>query len=304
MEQQSMTALICAFARWYHVENNATKVFDDSIAGKLLSAEEKVGIAKNMCNGISFFNPAFKGSDDETLRWVVDNLLSPTVLGRAAFAETHLENAVALGTTQYLILAAGYDSFGYRQPDWARALQIFEMDHPLMVQDMHARVETANIAIPDNVHCLSADFNDPLWLNALIQHPLFRRNEISFCSLLGISYYLAKTQFDQLIQELGTILPKESRIVFDYPDQDTYTEKGSERAKKQAALAKAANESMLSSYSLAEVEVMLARKGFCSIEHIIPETITAKYFKTYNESNSSHQITALDNMNYCLAIKQ
>lgn len=38
-----------------------------------------------MSKGIQFFNPQFKGNKDEALRWIVDNYLSPSPLGRAAY---------------------------------------------------------------------------------------------------------------------------------------------------------------------------------------------------------------------------
>ena len=52
-----MTALISAFARWYHAEHNITKIFNDSLAGEILTDEEKQQISYNMSNGIQFFFP-------------------------------------------------------------------------------------------------------------------------------------------------------------------------------------------------------------------------------------------------------
>lgn len=103
MEQKSLTALISAFSRAYHALNNEVTIFNDSLARDLLTDEEFNQIAKNMSNGIGFFNPSFVGEPEQALRWVVDNQLSPSPLGRAAFAEKSLEWAVRTGTEQYLI---------------------------------------------------------------------------------------------------------------------------------------------------------------------------------------------------------
>lgn len=116
MEQTSMTALTCAFARAYHFQNNQKKVFDDSVARKLLTAEEFSQISQSMAQGIGFFNPEFSSTEPQALRWVVDNYLSPSPLGRAAFAEKPLERAVAIGASQHLLLGAGYDTFAHCQP--------------------------------------------------------------------------------------------------------------------------------------------------------------------------------------------
>ena len=116
MEQTSMTALISAFARAFHSQNNETAVFHDDVARQLFTDEEYQRISDTMSAGVGFFNPAFKGNSDQALRWIVDNQLSPVPLGRAAFAENSLERAVQIGAGKYLILGAGYDTFAYRQP--------------------------------------------------------------------------------------------------------------------------------------------------------------------------------------------
>jgi O-methyltransferase involved in polyketide biosynthesis len=48
---------------------------------------------------------------------------------RSRFAEDRLAAAVGEGVRQLVALGAGYDTFAYRQPPWAAALQIFEVDH-------------------------------------------------------------------------------------------------------------------------------------------------------------------------------
>ena len=82
-----MTALVSCFARYYHYKNNKYKIFNDSISEKILNVDEINSISINMTNGIKFFNPKFVGTNEEALRWIVDNQLSPSVLGRSAFCE-------------------------------------------------------------------------------------------------------------------------------------------------------------------------------------------------------------------------
>lgn len=48
-------------------------------------------IGLNMSQGISFFNPTFKGSEEEALKWIVDHQLSPSVLVRSAFVKKRLK---------------------------------------------------------------------------------------------------------------------------------------------------------------------------------------------------------------------
>ena len=300
MNQASMTALVSLFARAYHAEHYDVKVFDDSLARALLSDEEYRQISHSMSGGISFFNPDFHGSDADALRWLVDNQLSPSPLGRAAFAEQALERAAAIGARQYLILGAGYDTFAYRCPAWAQTLSVFEIDRAAAVEDKKRRLQRAGIAVPDRVQYIQTDFSQPQWQTSLMEAPAFDREKISFCSLLGLIYYLSAHTFDALVAALSSIVPKGSSLVFDYPDENS----GSERTEKQAQLASAAQEAMQADYSYEDMEKILADHGFLIYEHLTPDEITSQYFAAFNRTHPLHPMRAFDNVNYCLAVKQ
>lgn len=304
MNQKSMTALISAFSRAYHSENNEVKIFYDTVARRLISDEEYARISTAMAQGIAFFNPSLKGSDNEALRFVVDSQLSPSPLGRAAFAEKSLETAAAIGASQYLILGAGYDTFAYRQPEWAKNLRIFELDLPATANDKIERLKRAEIEMPENVHFVSTDFTCENPLDSLTSSADFDSGKISFCSILGVSYYLPEPDFQKLICNISAVLSDGSSIIFDYPDEDNYTEKAGDRAKKQAMLAGGANEKMLAKYSYKDIEKLLSDAGLLVYEHLTPEQMTDQYFYSYNEANPSHKMAAFDNVNYCLAVKK
>ncbi|QHQ63394.1 SAM-dependent methyltransferase [Anaerocolumna sedimenticola] len=304
MKQKSMTALVSAFSRAYHSENNDIKIFNDSVARLLLSEQEYSQIEKSMAQGIQFFNPGFSGSDVDALRWIVDNQLSPSPLGRSAYAEQALRNAVNFGAKQYLIFAAGYDSFAYRQPGWASQLHIFELDHPLMSMEKQKRINSIYEKKPDNLTYLPVDLALTAIDEYLFDHTEFDRSKLSFCSLLGISYYLSKENFTNLIRGISNTVCTGSTIVFDYPDQDTYTGKAGERVKKQAMMAGNAGEAMLASYSNFDMEALLSNCGFLIHEHLEPKEITKQYFAEYNQANPQHIMSAFDNVNYCLAVKK
>lgn len=304
MKETSMTAKISMFSRYYHSQNNGTKIYDDSLAGKLLSEEEKQSIISSMTAGISFFNPQFKGTEAEALRWIVDNQLSPSTLGRAVFCEQHLYDAVQSGVTQYLILAAGYDTFAYRQPEWAHLLEIFELDLPEITADKQERLYKAGISTPSNVQNITADLNDCEWVNELVNHRRFDRSKMSFGSLLGISYYLPKAGFENTIKALADIFPSGSGILFDYPDENSYTNKAGERAQRQQMLAGGAGETMKASYSQNEILELLFRYAFAVEEDLPPEQITERYFIDYNRANPDYAMSAFDNVNYCFARKK
>ena len=213
MKENSMTALISAFARAYHSQTKAVKIFDDKIARLLFTDDEYRQISKSMTDGIGFFNPNFSGSDKEALTWIADNQLCPTVLSHSAFAESSLKTAVLIGARQYLILGAGYDTFAYRQPEWGKLLQIFELDRSATINDKQKRLCCAEIETPDNVHYIAADLAKDSLSYALEQNKGFEKSRLSFCSMLGLTYYLSENDFSHLLAQLSSVLSGGSSLV-------------------------------------------------------------------------------------------
>lgn len=115
---------------------------------------------------------------------------------------------------------------------------------------------------------------------------------------------MSKGSFSETINTISKIVPGGSSIVFDYPDENTYTQKAGERAKRQTAMTSAANEIMLANYSYLELEKLLVDSDFLIYEHLTPNEITEQYFRKYNQSNPGHLISAFDNVNYCLVVKK
>ena len=293
MKQTSMTALVSAFARAYHAAHNTVKIFDDPLARRLLTDGEYAAGAAHMADGSSFFAPSFAGSRDDALRLIVDRFLSPAPLARAAFTEEALRDAAADGAAQYLLFGAGYDTFAYRQPDWAARLQIFELDRPAMLADKQARLARAGLDAPANVYFVPADLARPDWPDALAAHPAFEPSAVSFCSLLGLVHYLSLEAFGALLEAAASLLPAGSLLAFDYPMP------GHAQALNQ--LAAAAGEPMCAGYDFPALEALLHAHGFRVRAHWSPNGITARWFSAYNAANPAHPMAAGPGAGLCLA---
>ncbi|WP_040197588.1 class I SAM-dependent methyltransferase [Candidatus Soleaferrea massiliensis] len=301
-QNSSITALVSAFARAYHSIHHTVKIYDDPLARDILG-ESYERIAQNMTDGIPYFCPGFEGTKEDALRWIVDSQLSPSPLGRAAYAGQCLQNAVSIGAEQYLIFAAGYDTTAYRQPDFMESLRIVEIDHPATQRDKLRRAR-ACLEIPRNLRYAAVDFADGDWPEQLRKQRAFEPDAVSFCSLQGISYYLSPEQFDAMIAGIAGLVGFGSSLVLDYPDRASGTDAAGERAKKQQALAGEAGEQMLAGYSYREMEALLAKHGFYIYEHLTPAEITERFFELHNQADPAHPMTAQDNTNYCLAVKR
>lgn len=291
----NMTAKVSCFARAYHYKNNKNWIFKDEIAGQLLGDKEYETIAEYMTNGIQFFVPEFEGSKEDALKVIVDNQLSPTVLGRSAFAERHLLNEVKLGCTQYVLFAAGYDTFAFRKA--VSDLKVFELDLPEMISDKKQRMEQYGLSCKTDDYFIPCNLADKAWQNLLHTHG-FENDKKSFGSLLGLSYYLDKKDFASLISGIADIWKEGSAICFDYPFKD-----GSNQVNKNEQLAGAAGEQMKAKYSYEEIERLLSKYGFLIFEHLNEAEMTKQYFETYNDLQQS-RMKAPKGTNYVFAVKR
>lgn len=295
MKENNLTALISCFARCYHYKNNKYRILNDNIAEKILSKEEYDNISNNMVSGINFFNPNFKGTKEEALRWIVDNQLFPSVLGRSIFCEKSLSNAVRMGCKEYLIFASGYDTFAYRTN--LNKLKIYEIDKHSMIEDKINRLSKSSIDY-SKINYIKCDFKDSNWINSIINSN-YNSNVISFSSLLGISYYLTKEEFKSMIRNISNIICNGSSIIFDY---QTY--ENSKETTVNEKLALKADEGMQAKYTYEEILKILTDNDFLIYEHLDHNDMTEQYFYNYNTLNPNNNINAPKGVNYCLAVKQ
>lgn len=289
--KNNMTALVSCFARYYHTVNSNIKIYNDTLAPAILTKLEIENISKNMMKGIKIFNPYY--DEDDSLKWVVNNILAPSVLARSIFNEKHLLNEIRLGLKQYLILGSGYDTSGYKISD---KVSVYELDKKEIIEDKVKRVKNANINTK-NINYINCDFNSN-WIENLLKSS-FDKNKKTFCSLLGLSYYLDKEIFKQTISILSKNIPAGSVIVFDYPSNI--------ETKKEIinqALAKEAGEEVKSKYSYKDIEAIVQASNMLIYEHLNYQDINDTFFYDYNTLNPSNKILAPKGVAYCLLVKQ
>ena len=289
---KNMTAKVSCFARAYHHKHNDVHIFDDYAAEQLLG-EEYDQIAQNMTGGVSFFFPEFKGTPEEGLRLIADRQLSPSVLARSAYCEKMLDNERRLGCRQYILFASGYDTYSIRNDDGE--LSVFELDLPDILSDKRERIEKAGLK--SNANYVPCDLATDLWKVKLEQSG-FKFHDKSFGSLLGISYYLSRDEFRNLLCGVSGIMAKGSAICFDYPSDDE-----SKESKTNRMLAQGAGEKMKAMYSYSELERLLHECGFLIYEHLDNEEMTKQYFSDYNNANPEHGMQAPEGVAYIMAVR-
>ncbi len=288
----NITAKVSCFARAYHSAENTHPVFDDPAARPLLGPDYRE-IARSMTAGMDYFLSGLSCSPQEGLRLIVDGQLAPPVLARSAFCESRLAEEVRRGCRQYVLFAAGYDTFSLRNRD--ADLAVFELDLPALLQDKRLRIDRAGLS--SRAVYIPCDLADPAWADRLLQGG-YRPEERAFGSLLGLSYYLRREELTALLTAAGHIMAAGSALCLDYP----VAEEG-QAGRTQQDLAREAGEPMRGRYTPEEMEALLTACGFSVREHLSPEDMTRLFFARHNRLDPEHPMAAPEGVRYLLAAK-
>jgi methyltransferase (TIGR00027 family) len=195
----SRTALGVAALRAVHqLLDGEPKILEDPIAARLLDAD----VLREIQSG--------GGRAQEA--WA--RRLRAHVVLRSRYAEERVAEAVRHGVRQCVMLGAGFDTFAYRQPDWARELRIYEVDHPGTQEEKRERLRAAGIPIPANLEFVAIDFEAVLLREGLRASSL-RFSEPAFFSCLGVLVYLSREVVDAVFQ-LVAGFPAGSEIAFTF----------------------------------------------------------------------------------------
>jgi methyltransferase (TIGR00027 family) len=196
------------------------------------------------------------------------------IVTRSRFAEDRLAEAVERGVRQCVVLGAGLDTFAFRQPDWAREVRIFEVDHPASQAAKRELLAVAGIEIPPNVVLAPVDFEHVSLRDALADSGVDLARPVFF-SWLGVTMYLTEDAVDAVFRTVG-MLPRSTEIVFTFAQRRPEEDGGAES--RLAAQAAAVGEPWLSYFEPASLEAKLLAFGFSNVYFLTPEDAEERYF--------------------------
>lgn len=255
--EASKTAIAVLTLRAVHqLLDGEPKVLTDPIAARLLTDQERALLAEP-----ARFNTGLPLS------------LRAHVVARSRYAEDCLEAACARGIEQLVVLGAGLDSFAFRQPAWAHALRIFEVDHPASQAAKQARVAAAGLSAPANLTWAPIDFERTSLAEGLARVG-FRADKPAFLTCLGVLVYLTNEAVDDLFRFVVS-LPRGTEIAFTI--SGNYQE--SAGSSQLASAAGAMGEPWLSVLTAEQVVPKLRALGFSEASVMSEEAIAARYFQ-------------------------
>jgi methyltransferase (TIGR00027 family) len=201
---------------------------------------------------------------------------------RSRFAEDRLAQAVSRGVRQYVIVGAGLDTFPWRQPDFAKTVQIFTADHPASLAWTQGRLRQHGLSRPSNLTYVPVDLEERR-LGDQLAACGFERGAATFCSMLGLMQYIDRGAVDSLF-DFTAALAKGSEIVFSFAPPDDQLEAEASNASIFSGWRSAViGEPWKTRLHPAALVTQLTHLGFSDIFHLTPELARQHYFADQRE---------------------
>lgn len=262
-DRASWTARLAAYARAYHYAHDSPRVFEDFLAGTLITPEDRETMDKQWAPAVADSEPRRPGAH---------------VLGRARYNEDKLSDAIDRGISQYVIVGAGLDTFALRRPDLQDRLRVFELDHPATQALKRDRLCQAALALPPHLHFCPTDFERESVGSSLSRSP-FDPTVPTFFSWLGVTYYLTREAISNTLTSIGTVAAPTSELVMDYADSAVFLPANqSPQTRDLFVRLQSVGEPLISGFNPLTLTEELAAVGFELLEDLDAKAQEARYF--------------------------
>lgn len=253
----SRTALGAAAHRAAHQRLEAGFVFKDPYAEAILDAAGRERMAKQMADAGTRGSRLF-------------------ISARSRIAEDAVAAAVARGVRQVVVLGAGLDTFGLRNPFADQGVTVFEVDHPGSQAWKRARIAAMGMKEPASLVFAPVDFEAETLADGL-ERAGFRADQAAVCPWLGVVMYLTAGAIRATLEAIAR--GPDAEVILDYTEPVAgYPEARRAKAAATEARAAAAGEPFISHFVPAEMAAMVRASGFDEVEDLGLEEIMPRYF--------------------------
>jgi methyltransferase (TIGR00027 family) len=181
------------------------RLFDDPFAKRFLSPP-LAGVAALSC---------LPGMAD-LLSIIIDRRWAgarSSAVARTRLIDDALQEALADGVEQVVILGAGFDSRAYRLPALGK-IAVFEVDHPDTLAKKRAVLERGSVDVPPRVRFVATDFRAGD-LERAMDEAGYRKDATTFIVWEGVTAYLTASAVDATLRWCANAAPG-SRLLFTY----------------------------------------------------------------------------------------
>jgi methyltransferase (TIGR00027 family) len=211
---------------------------------------------------------------------------------RCRYIDDYLQECLAAGIEQLVILGAGLDSRAYRIEGLNDQVQVFEVDHPATQAVKLAKLKQILGELPAHVTYVPIDF-DVETLEKLFQYGYQRQKKTLFI-WEGVVYYLTAEAVDQTLSFVATNSGAGSSIIFDYVYTSalTATNKRGEIARMQRTQ-RYTGEGLIFGIEEGEIKAFLRARGYTQIENMTSNDLKKAYLTGVNQTRIIAPIYAI-----------
>ena len=254
--EPSRTALLIARQRAAHQLLDDGSILYDPFAMKILCKDEKDVLGFANAHPLASIGRLFTAA-------------------RSRIAEDALSEAVAGGVRQIVVLGAGLDTFGLRNPHGARQLRVYEVDHPATQAWKRQRLAEAQLAVPAWLVFVPIDFEQDN-LGKQLAGAGFQQNSRAFFTWLGVVPYLTRKAIVSTLDYISSV--QDSEVVFDYMEStQAFSKEMGELVAKRTEQLEKVGERWASHFEPTDMGEVLRSHGFSEIEDIAFQEIRSRF---------------------------
>jgi methyltransferase (TIGR00027 family) len=205
------------------------------------------------------------------------------VIARTRYFDDFLQQQLAGGAEQLVILGAGYDSRPYRFADRLGGVRVFEVDHPATSTLKQAKVGALFGEIPANVAYVGVDFTVDKLADKLLGSG-YRTTRPAVFLWEGVTPYLDLEAVDEVLGFVTASAAAGSAIVFDYilrsVVEGTCTLRG---AANEFAKMSRTSEPLRFGIDEGQAPAFLASRGFQNVVDVGAQELISRYFDPHGK---------------------
>jgi methyltransferase (TIGR00027 family) len=207
-----------------------------------------------------------------------------SIVARVRYFDDYLQDSMAEGIKQLVILGAGYDTRAYRIEGLKEKVKVFEVDYPIIQKVKMEKIKEIFGSLPGHVVFVNADVGSEELFKSLLEQE-YNPSERTLFIMEGLIYYIPPEGVENLLSSIVQNSGPGSRIIFDYFPQSMVDgtcelEVGNlihERVKQSG-------EPFKFGITDGTIEEFLKERGFSHIQNVTSEDYKKAYFYGKNEN--------------------
>jgi methyltransferase (TIGR00027 family) len=225
----SRTALAASLMRAVHTRCDPVRILDDPWGDRFITPSALQALEQFAA---SVRERAAGDAEEPDLQTAVDRIMRANpgyanVILRGRYTEDALEQSIAAGIRQYVLIGAGFDSYALRRSAAATSLEIFEVDHPATQALKRQRLEDCETDTDEHLHFVAADLGEEN-LHTALSRTGFDFDAPAFFSWLGVTMYLPRAANEATLDSVARCGAAGSQLVFSYIDSDLFGDQSGE----------------------------------------------------------------------------